>query len=604
MSALALSPHAVDGSYCGHRLASIDEYISTLTLRNPSEISLKKVITLSLSVMDMDSLVPLLFFLPHEWKEANLLDTLLQQHPDMENVLSGAFVKYFSPLTLAALADTTVGLSTDCSQVLICDMEEDRPDDISDSSIGGLVPPPNLGTRKSFTQTQLPDHEFESSPMFPMLYSGDNMKDPLLPSLPNPFVLSRDIPAIVNKILQVSGYREEGDADSDVKQPHVGSPVSEKAFPGLLWGYHGLKYKQTPRERAVYRVFAAVLNRLGGNCVPPNVRLEVVGPPHPPMDDSGSCSSSSMRMASNSSSLDNCGAVSPSAPITSSPIFSLCTALPENENENEPSSDRFSVMLHPTEKEGSESVEDLLKFLSKTHRIEFGTKAQATSFSKGLSFKEKGEIVYIPLAIPYKTGMPNIGDSTKQGPLLSYLPHCYFHVTLEGPLVNASVQAYEGVEGYNGWFAGDCLDIPWQNGDSVICQCNMPAYTKKEGLWAARLCNLNAVVHNLAGHRNKLTKGGYGSLSTCIDSTAVIDMGVKGSTMLYPILMSSDAKILLANTAEELATLSQCPINKKDFMKLRSVYLNIPSDIITQPQDIEVEFILLTIFITTLLSFQ
>ncbi len=569
VSGLALSPHAVDGSYCGHRLASIDEYISTLTLRNHSEISLKEVITVGLSAMDMDSLVPLLFFLPHEWKDANLLDTLLEQHPHMERVLTGAFVNYISPVVLASLADVSVGLelTTDHSQKLVWDMKENSLDDISDRNIGDLVPPPNARTRKSFTRAQLANHEFVSNSMLPMLYSGDNKTDPLLPSLPNPFVLSRDIPAIANKILQVSGYGEEGDTDPDVKQPQVGSSVNEKIFPGLMWGYHGLKYKQTPRERAVYRVFAAVLNRLGGNCVPTSVRLEIMGATHPPMDDSGSYCSSS-------------------------------------ENDNEPSSDVFSVKLYPTEKEWSESVEDLLKCLSKTHRIEFGTKAQATSFSKALSFKEKGEIVYIPLAIPYKTGIPNISDSTKQDSLLSYLPHCYFHVAVEGPLVNASVQAYQGVQGYNGWFADDCLDIPWQNSDSLICQCDVPAYTTKEGLLAARLCSLNACVHNLAGYRNSLRKGGYGSISTCIDSTAVIDMAIRRSTMLYPVLMSSTAKILLAKTAEELASLSQCHLYKKDFTKLRSVYLSIPSDIITQPQDIEVEFIILSILFTTLLSLQ
>ncbi len=570
LSSLALSPHAVDGSsYCGHRLASIDEYISTLDLRNSSGMNLKNVITLGLSVLEMDSLLPLLFFLPHEWKEANLLDTLVQRHPDIESLLSGAFVEYFTPLTFATLANMSIGLTSDYSQTLTCDMEEDRPDGISDSSTGGLASP-NLGARKGFTQTRLPDHRFESSSMFPMLFSGDNFNDPLLPSLPNPFVLSRDMPAIVNKILQVSGSEEGDTADVDVKQTQVGSPINEEAFPGLMWGYHGLTYKQTPREKVVYRVFAAVLNRLGGNCLPPSVRLEILGPSHYyPMGDGTSLN---------------------------------------NEVKTENTDKKFTVMLHLTDKERLESVEDLLKCLSKTHRMEFGINAQSTSFSKGLSFEENGETVYIPLAIPYKTGIPNIGYRRKQKSLLSYLPHCYFSMTIQGPVVDASVQAYEGVQGYNGWFPNEYLDIPWQNGDDLICRCTVSPYTQKEGIHAATLCNLNAAVHNLAAHQYTLKRGGYGSLSTCIDSTAIIEMGVRGATTLYPILMSSPAKILLADVAEKLAAASECSKDENGFTKLRSLYLSIPSDIDTQPQDIEV-LIFIFIFspyysLYTLLSFH
>ncbi len=201
ISALALLPHVVDGSYYGYRLASIEEYISTLDLQNPGEISLKQVISLSLKVMKMNVLLPLLFFLPREWKEPHLLSELIQQHPDMEHLLFGAFVKYISPMTLACIKDTTLGISPDS-----CEMEkEDRSDGISDSSIDGLVLPTNLRDRTSGSKDRihLPDDGFEFSPMLPMLCSGDNKKDPVLPSLPNPFVLSRDMPVIVSKILML-----------------------------------------------------------------------------------------------------------------------------------------------------------------------------------------------------------------------------------------------------------------------------------------------------------------------------------------------------------------------------------------------------------------
>ncbi len=579
---LALSPHAVDGSnYCGHHLASIDEYISTLHVQSSSGLSFKNVITLGLSAMEMDSLLPLLFFLPREWKEKNLLDALVKRHPDIENLLCGTFAECFTPMALAVLADMALGVprSDGSSQTL----EGDRQDVISDSDTGDVLSP-NLGARKK--GSHLPaDSGFESSSILPMLFSGDNISDPLLPSLPNPFVLSRDLPAIVNKILQVSSESEEGGsstADVDVKQTQIGSPVNEEIFPGLMWGYHGLKYKQTPREMAVYRVFAAVMNRLCGNSLPPSLRWEVgksLSPPPPMGADSGS--------------FDNSGAVAAaaaSADITSSPFFSLCTSLPEDE-ENESLPDRFSVMLHPMEKERLESVEDLLKCLSKTHRVDIGIEARTTSFGKHLSFEENGEMVYIPLAIPYKTAIPNIGcgGSTNREPLLSYLPHTYLCVTVEGPIVNASVQAYQGfAEGSTGWFSNTCIDIPWHNGDNVTCKCNSPAYNKKEGLRAARLFSLESVVHNLAAHRKHLKYGGYGSLSSCIGITAAVDMAVRGSTTLYPVLMGSSARILLADTAEELAAAAQSIVDKKDFMKIRSVILSMPSDITTQPQDLEV----------------
>jgi hypothetical protein len=94
------------------------------------------------------------------------------------------------------------------------------------------------------------------------------------------------------------------------------------------------------------------------------------------------------------------------------------------------------------------------------------------------------------------------------------------------------------------------LDLWWSNSDDAVRRCDEPPFSPREELEAARLASLNSIVCNAVASRGALLNGGYLSLSTCIDATAIVEYAVRGTTNLFPIMLQGGFRSLLVDMAE------------------------------------------------------
>ena len=69
---------------------------------------------------------------------------------------------------------------------------------------------------------------------------------------------------------------------------------------------------------------------------------------------------------------------------------------------------------------------------------------------------------------------------------------------------------------------------------------------------AMEFTELMAAVHNLAASTDHLHLGGYGALGYCIDSTALLEHGLNGSSSLFPITLGGLWRERLRRSLETL----------------------------------------------------
>ena len=162
-------------------------------------------------------------------------------------------------------------------------------------------------------------------------------------------------------------------------------------------------------------------------------------------------------------------------------------------------------------------------------------RTSVASFGLGASTRMGEQWLQIPLAVPYRTSLL---DETGEE-IQALMPHSSLEMELQPPRGSPLLlQYYQGVEGLNGWAALNELHRPWQNdrnNGTVAYQA-----TELRGAQLGEtlnLCELMGAVHNSEAQFSSLHMGGYGVLGFCIDSTALLEQAITGTTHLFPLTL-------------------------------------------------------------------
>ncbi|QNI53689.1 hypothetical protein SynBIOSE41_01168 [Synechococcus sp. BIOS-E4-1] len=162
-------------------------------------------------------------------------------------------------------------------------------------------------------------------------------------------------------------------------------------------------------------------------------------------------------------------------------------------------------------------------------------RTSVASFGLGASTRVEEQWLQIPLAVPYRTALV---DATGEE-IQALMPHSSLEMELQPPSGSPLLlQYYQGVEGLNGWAALNELHRPWQNDRSNGTVAYQATELRGEQLGETLdLCELMAAVHNSEAQFSHLHMGGYGALGFCIDSTALLEQAITGTTNLFPLTL-------------------------------------------------------------------
>ena len=188
--------------------------------------------------------------------------------------------------------------------------------------------------------------------------------------------------------------------------------------------------------------------------------------------------------------------------------------------------------------EGQSCGKDLIHWLqAKGWICQARVRTSVASFGLGASTPsaDSNQWNQIPLAVPYRTGL----QETNQKEINALLPHACLEMELQPPEgETVLLQYYQGTEGLNGWAAMNDLNRPWQNGRSNGTVQYSPTVFRDQQLSdAVDLCELMGAIHNSEANMEKLHLGGYGAIGFCIDSTALLEQALTGSTNLFPLTL-------------------------------------------------------------------
>ena len=188
--------------------------------------------------------------------------------------------------------------------------------------------------------------------------------------------------------------------------------------------------------------------------------------------------------------------------------------------------------------EGQSCGKDLIHCLqAKGWICQARVRTSVASFGLGASTPsaDSNQWNQIPLAVPYRTGL----QETNQKEINALLPHACLEMELQPPEgETVLLQYYQGTEGLSGWAAMNDLDRPWQNGRSNgTVQYSPTVFHDQQLSDAVDLCELMGAIHNSEASMENLHLGGYGAIGFCIDSTALLEQALTGSTSLFPLTL-------------------------------------------------------------------
>jgi len=113
--------------------------------------------------------------------------------------------------------------------------------------------------------------------------------------------------------------------------------------------------------------------------------------------------------------------------------------------------------------------------------------------------------------------------------LLVPASHAEYEWHIRGPLINADISYYFGIDGKAEWRTMDTLDQPW------VLKRNAHEYTGAQAIEVTRLAGLMTVayLHLHAAHPT-LPFGGYYALGVCQDGVSAIEHALTGHVTLFP----------------------------------------------------------------------
>jgi len=113
--------------------------------------------------------------------------------------------------------------------------------------------------------------------------------------------------------------------------------------------------------------------------------------------------------------------------------------------------------------------------------------------------------------------------------LLIPAAHAELEWHIRGPLVNADISYYFGIDGKSEWRTMDTLDQPW------VLQRNAHTYTGAQAVEATRLGGLLTIAYmHLHATHPSLPFGGYYTLGVCQDGVSAIEQRLTGHVTLFP----------------------------------------------------------------------
>ncbi|MDQ2924509.1 MAG: hypothetical protein M3R43_02980, partial [Acidobacteriota bacterium] len=136
-----------------------------------------------------------------------------------------------------------------------------------------------------------------------------------------------------------------------------------------------------------------------------------------------------------------------------------------------------------------------------------------------------GQDVMAPFWIDSQIVVPNSGGR----PLLVPVAHAEYEWHIRGPLINADVSYYFGVDGKSQWRTMDTLDQAW------VLKRNAHTYRDDQAIEVTRLASLLTIayMHLHAAHPS-IPFGGYYALGVCQDGVSAIEMKLTGKATLFP----------------------------------------------------------------------
>jgi len=169
------------------------------------------------------------------------------------------------------------------------------------------------------------------------------------------------------------------------------------------------------------------------------------------------------------------------------------------------------------------SPENVLRTLQETgHTV---TVTDTRYFANFAHLHYKGEDVMAPFWVNSQIIIPNSGGR----PLLVPVAHAEYEWHIRGPLLNADVSYYFGIDGKSEWRTMDTLDQPW------VLKRDAHTYTGDQAIEVTRLAGLLTVayMHLHAAHPT-LPFGGYYALGVCQDGVSAIEKKLTGKVTLFP----------------------------------------------------------------------
>jgi hypothetical protein len=190
-------------------------------------------------------------------------------------------------------------------------------------------------------------------------------------------------------------------------------------------------------------------------------------------------------------------------------------------------SKRFGVdpekMLGYTEAQDVLTPQDLVHLLQQTgHTV---TVTDTRYFANFTHLHYKGQDVMAPFWIDTKLTVPHSNGR----PLLIPVSHAELEWHIRGPLLNADVSYYFGIDGKAEWRTMDTLDQPW------VLKRNAHTYTGAQAVEATRLVGLMTIayMHQHAA-RPTIPFGGYYALGVCQDGVSAVEHALTGHVTLFP----------------------------------------------------------------------
>ncbi len=176
-----------------------------------------------------------------------------------------------------------------------------------------------------------------------------------------------------------------------------------------------------------------------------------------------------------------------------------------------------------SEKRSPTTPEELIDDIMETgHTV---TVTDTRYFANFAHLHYKGEDVMAPFWVNSQIVIPGSGGR----PLLIPVAHAEYEWHIRGPLLNADVSYYFGIDGKSEWRTMDTLDQPW------VLKRDAHTYTGKEAVEVTRLAGLLTIAYmHLHAEHPTLPFGGYYALGVCQDGVSAIEKKMTGEVTLFP----------------------------------------------------------------------